>query len=649
MSLGRIYDFNEGMSWSTWIERLTFYCEANLITAPEKKRAVLLTMCGESTYETLKALLAPQLPSEVSYSDIVRCLAEHFDPKLSELLSRFKFHQRNQAPTETIADYVTALRAIARDCNFSISSTVSTPATDRATGDSPPQQQAMTEQPTPPTALPLDVMMRDHFICGIRDKNLQQRLLVERDITFDRAFKIALATESAVSQQSQLQSAQERDQVNIVRRKSAGHRKKTTKTQRCGRCLGDHEAKDCRFKNAICNRCNKKGHIARACKQQHGAPVAGDSHHLASGSDDERSSSSSELYQLNHVGDKLGRPDIPKFTVTLKVEGKRLNFEVNSGAACSIISEQTYRETWPHNPPELKKKTTCLRTWSGEGLRALGTTQVRVRFKTKDFILPLTVMRGTGCNLLGRDWFRPLNIRVSGIRHVQDSSQLHTLLKYETVFVENIDGHKGAPVSLELKENAAPCFLKARPVPFALRSTVEKEIDHTVNLRTKASSYPFPTTTEVFTRLRGGKIFSTLDLKQAYQQLRLTTAAAEILTVNTIKGLFRVKRLPFGISAVPGIFQRFIDTLLADIPGTSAYLDDVIVCGKDIDEHNRRLEQVLSKLEGANLRLRRDKCKFALPEVSYLGHRIDAEGLHPTDDKVKAWLQAPSPKSKRPN
>ncbi|XP_064488368.1 uncharacterized protein K02A2.6-like [Ornithodoros turicata] len=589
MSLGRISEFNEDMSWSTWIERLTFYCEGNLITAPEKKRAVLLTMCGESTYETLKALLAPQLPSEVS-----------------------------------------------------ISSTASTPATDRASGDSPPQQQATTEQPTPPTALPLDVMMRDRFICGIRDKNLQQRLLVERDVTFDRAFKIALATESAVSQQGQLQSAQERDQVNIVRRKSAGHRKKTTKTQRCGRCLGDHEAKDCRFKNAICNRCNKKGHIARACKQQHGAPVAGDSHHLASGSDDERSSSSSELYQLNHVGDKLGHPDIPKFTVTLKVEGKRLNFEVDSGAACSIISEQTYRERWLHNPPELKKKTTCLRTWSGEGLRALGTTQVRVRFKTKDFILTLTVMRGTGCNLLGRDWFRPLNIRVSGIHHVQDSSQLHTLLKkYETVFVENIDGHKGGPVSLELKENAAPCFLKARPVPFALRSTVEKEIDQlvsqgvlepaqhsdwatplTVNLRTKASSYPLPTTTEVFTRLRGGKIFSTLDLKQAYQQLRLTTAAAEILTVNTIKGLFRVKRLPFGISAAPGIFQRFIDTLLADIPGTSAYLDDdVIVCGKDIDEHNRRLEQVLR-------------------------HRIDAEGLHPTDDKVKALLQAPSPKSK---
>ncbi|XP_064470140.1 uncharacterized protein LOC135384888 [Ornithodoros turicata] len=476
MSLGRISEFNEGMSWSTWIKRLTFYCEANLIATPEKKRAVLLTMCGESTYETLKALVAPQLPSEVSYSDIVRCLAEHFDPKPSELLSRFKFHQRNQAPTETIADYVTALRAIARDCGFSISSTVLTPATDRASGDSPPQQQPTTEQRTPSTALPLDVMMRDRFICGIRDKNLQQRLLVERDITFDRAFKIALATESAVSQQGQLQSAQERDQVNIVRRKPAGHRKKTTKTQGCGCCLGDHEAKDCGFKNAICNRCNKKGYIPRACKQQRGAPVAEDSHHLASGSDDERSSSSSELYQLNHVGDKLGRPDIPKFTVTLKVEGKRLNFEVDSGAACSIISEQTYRETWTRNPPELKKKTTCLRTWSGEGLRALGTTQVRVRFKTKDFILPLTVMRGTECNLLGRDWFRPLNIRVSGIHHVQDSSQLHTLLKkYETVFVGNIDGHKGAPVSLELKENAAPCFLKARPAPSLLEVQSKKK------------------------------------------------------------------------------------------------------------------------------------------------------------------------------
>lgn len=169
----------------------------------------------------------------------------------------------------------------------------------------------------------------------------------------------------------------------------------------------------------------------------------------------------------------------------------------------------------------------------------------------------------------------------------------------------------------------------------------------TVNEATKKTSYPLPTTEEVLSSLRGGAIFSTLDLAQAYQQLRVTPATAEILTINTIKGLYKVKRLPFGVSASPAIFQRFMETTLCGLAGVCVYLDDIIVSGATEAEHNDRLAAVLQRLAKVNLRLNKVKCRFAVPEVHFLGHRIDAKGIHTTDDKVKAIVEAPAPTSKQ--
>ncbi|XP_037521381.1 uncharacterized protein K02A2.6-like [Rhipicephalus sanguineus] len=169
----------------------------------------------------------------------------------------------------------------------------------------------------------------------------------------------------------------------------------------------------------------------------------------------------------------------------------------------------------------------------------------------------------------------------------------------------------------------------------------------TVNQVSKKADYPLPTTDEVLSHLRGGKVFSTLDLAQAYQQLHVTPETSEILTLNTLKGLYKVKRLPFGISAAPAIFQRFMETMLSGITGVCAYLDDVIISGKDATEHAERLEEVLKRLRNCNLRLGKNKCCFAVREVSFLGHRIDETGVHTNEEKVRAITNAPAPNCKQ--
>ena len=112
------------------------------------------------------------------------------------------------------------------------------------------------------------------------------------------------------------------------------------------------------------------------------------------------------------------------------------------------------------------------------------------------------------------------------------------------------------------------------------------------------------------------------------------------MVINTPKGLFQYNRLPFGIASAPGIFQRVIDSLLQDIPGVVAYLDDILVTGLSNTEHLESLKEVLTRLQKAGLRLNR-KCHFLAPQVTYLGYCIDSEGLHPTDEKLRAVQSAP--------
>lgn len=86
-------------------------------------------------------------------------------------------------------------------------------------------------------------------------------------------------------------------------------------------------------------------------------------------------------------------------------------------------------------------------------------------------------------------------------------------------------------------------------------------------------------------RLAGGEKFTKLDLSQPYQQVSLDQNSRKYVTINTVKDLYQYTRLPFGISSAPSLFQRIMDTMLQDIPNTICYLDDILVTGKNDDDH----------------------------------------------------------------
>lgn len=165
----------------------------------------------------------------------------------------------------------------------------------------------------------------------------------------------------------------------------------------------------------------------------------------------------------------------------------------------------------------------------------------------------------------------------------------------------------------------------------------------TVNQVSKLEQYPIPRIEDLFASLSGGQKFTKLDLSHAYHQIPLDKEAKKYVTINTHKSLFTYKVLPFGVSSSPAIFQWTMKGLLQGIPHVAIFLDDILLTGKDEQEHLQTLAKVLQRLKDASLRLKRTKCSFMSEEVMFLGHKVDSTGLHPVHEKVQAIKEAPTP------
>ena len=116
---GKIEEFDSSHEdWPQYMERLGYFFDANGIESAEKKRAVLLTLIGATTYKLLRSLVAPSKPGEKTYQELIAALTAHFSPTPSPIVCRFKFHSRCRQPGESIAAFVSQLRSLSENCGF---------------------------------------------------------------------------------------------------------------------------------------------------------------------------------------------------------------------------------------------------------------------------------------------------------------------------------------------------------------------------------------------------------------------------------------------------------------------------------------------------------------------------------------------------
>ncbi|KAI8507260.1 hypothetical protein Bbelb_146400 [Branchiostoma belcheri] len=168
-----------------------------------------------------------------------------------------------------------------------------------------------------------------------------------------------------------------------------------------------------------------------------------------------------------------------------------------------------------------------------------------------------------------------------------------------------------------------------------------------LNHATVKDAHPLPRTDDTIDALSGSAFFTTLDMTAGYWQVPIHPDDREKTAFTTGRGLFQFTVMPFGLTNAPSTFQRLMELLLAGLDWRSclAYLDDIILFSRTFEDHLAVLEEVLSRFRSANLKLNADKCKFAQPEVNFLGHVVSRHGVQPdptNTDKVRNW---PTPTS----
>lgn len=159
-----------------------------------------------------------------------------------------------------------------------------------------------------------------------------------------------------------------------------------------------------------------------------------------------------------------------------------------------------------------------------------------------------------------------------------------------------------------------------------------------LNSITKADKYPMPRIDDIMQLEENTTVMSTIDLRSGYWQIKVAENDKDKTAFITPFGLYRFKRMPFGLKNAPATFQRLIDRLRAGLKGIIifAYLDDILILSSSFDQHILDLKRVFERLNEYNLKANRDKCVFFRSSVKFLGHIVTINGIHTDPDKVTA-------------
>ena len=695
--IGQIGEFDpDREKLNAYLERLDGYFAANKIgvvdadaTNAEKAAAdlskvnSLIAIIGPVGYRTLQDQCKPDRPATKTFDELIAVLRTHYVKTKLEIAESFKFHHIHQKKDEKIANFVGRLRAGASSCNFGAH-------LNRALRDqfviglhsSDDQTELMTKERDFKECIQMATAMEAareqvETIQGMNKKNASY----DSDIHALRykkdkrpPGKRQYSSPGATSKDSKSSSAHSKSNAHSFKYKCYS----------CGK--SDHKRADCKYKDATCRNCSLKGHIASVCRQK-------SVHNMHANDDDQYYGSDSDSSEMYFV-DCHNVSENSQITVPLQIQGNSVNMQLDTGCAITTVPKSFYDQYC--DGLKLEPTDVVLNTYSGEKLYPLGAVDVNVRYDQNQYTLPLIVTKEGTTALFGRNWLKcvKLNWRdLPGVNYIKPGSRQSVKLpdiseksvaevvnKYSELFEDSLGCYKGSPVKLDVDE--MPRFHKFRPVPYALQERVEHAIDKmeregvlkkvshapcaapivpvakknsenmricgdfsvTYNRCASLFQYPIPKIEDLHAALRGCKIFSVLDFSQAYHQLPLSEDCQKYFTINTHVGLFAFTRLPNGVHSGPAVFQQILDTVLAGIPRVISYLDDILVAGVDEKDHLKNLDIVFKRLFEAGFRLNKDKCKFQKESCEYLGHRIDGTGLHPTDSKLRAILDAPAPK-----
>lgn len=255
--------------------------------------------------------------------------------------------------------------------------------------------------------------------------------------------------------------------------------------------------------------------------------------------------------------------------------------------------------------------------------------------------------------------------------------------KHKNVF-EGIGKCTKSECHIELKENVRPVVKPPRRVPFSILSRLKDKLNQLVNegiiskvdrpknwvsnlviiekndgsLRlcldpqdlNKAIKREYcliPTYDEIYSKLANKNVFSVLDLKDGFYHIPLDEESSHYCTFNSVFGLYKFNRLPFGLSNAAEIFQKINVSNFGDIPNVTVYIDDILIATSTEEEHELVLRKIMERANKLNIKFNKDKIQYKVNEVKFFGHIFSSKGVKPDPDRVSALQAIQDPKNKK--
>ena len=396
-------------------------------------------------------------------------------------------------------------------------------------------------------------------------------------------------------------------------------------------------------------------------------------------------------------------------SLTLTVAGVSIKCLIDTGASCSIIRKDIFEEICNNSyRPMIVGKSKPLRSVYGNLLKTNGI--IRMKFDEFQHPITLIVSEEIAykciigsdilneCDILGsrktliyrNKEFMLGEVKIKGVESLSLSDrnteykEINVVLeKFSDIFCEKGETNGRCEIApMRILTSGVPFKRNAYKIPLLKQEVVKEHIDNMLrenvirksnspyaspvllvpksdgttrfcvdyrelNKQTIKDSYPLPNMKDIFNRLGGSKIFSTLDLKAGYHQIPLVESSKEKTAFITHYGLYEFNRIPFGLTNAPAVFQRTMDYILHELIGhcVYVYIDDIIVYSKNPKDHAKHLSRVFELTQEAGLKYKPSKCNFGKERVELLGFIVCKEGVKANPDKVKPILELRSPNS----
>ena len=560
-------DRNLANSFKKWKRQLQVYMEASGNNNKPKQRqtAIILHCAGPQVLEVYDHF---EFEGENDKNDPVKVLEkleEYCNPRQNEVLQSFRFWQVPfQEPFDT---FLTKLYSYADSCNFKEK----------------------------------ERMIRDKIVFTVTGK--QQELLL-RETSLDlkkaveicRAYEITSRNKKEMSESSQLQKIEQ-----IAGKKSSKYPSKQHPEQQkdrnnphilkeCNFCGKSHEAIKTKCPNwgKLCNHCKGRNHFEVKCKKVHTLETKSNS--------DESDDSDTNWLATVEV------PNKTRATALMQVNDCDVRFQLDTGADVNTLCQKLVR------PTQVEPTTQKLIMWNKSKVNPLGETTLKITNpkNEEETVVDFIVVPNDYSCLLGLSTIQQMGLHTINdgnfVAHIStDANQLGSL------------GETQLHVDPNVPQRALPCW----KLPLALQENVKEELNHLVeagalvpveeptawvsqmavvkkpngslricidpqplNAALQREHYKLPTLDDVLPSLSQARVFSKLDVKQAYWHVQLDNESSLLTTMITPFGRYRWARLPFGLKVSSEIFQRKHNEALVGLNGVICIADDLVVYGR---------------------------------------------------------------------